>query len=140
MKIFTFLPLDEIKRMAAEDINKAKELLALETTAFVHGEQAAKEALEAAKALFGGGGDNAAMPVTEINEADLPITLPALLARAGLAPSQSEARRLTAQGGITLAGEKADDPSKMVTADDFKDGELIIRKGKKTFHKVKLLV
>jgi tyrosyl-tRNA synthetase len=140
MKIFTFLPIDEIRRLISENINEAKKTLALTITTLVHGEQAAKEALDASNALFGGGGDNAAMPVTELTGAELDgMNLPALLVSAGLAPSSSEARRLITQSGITLSGEKADDPARLITADDFKDGELIIRKGKKTFHKVKLL-
>ncbi|MCL2704390.1 MAG: tyrosine--tRNA ligase [Defluviitaleaceae bacterium] len=139
LKIFTFLPIDEIERIVSGDINEAKKVLAHSITSLIHGEQAAREAQDAAAALFGGGGDNAAMPITELEPPELDgMSLPALLARTGLAPSISEARRLIAQGGITLSGEKADDPAKLITAGDFKDGELIIRKGKKTFHKVKL--
>ena len=140
MKLFTFLPMDEISRLASGNINGAKEVLALEITTLVHGEKAAREALEAAKALFGGGGDNAAMPLTELSAGDLAeMDLTGLLVRAGLAPSRSEARRLIDQGGVTLSGEKALDPAMAITPEIFKDGELIMRKGKKTFHKVRLI-
>jgi tyrosyl-tRNA synthetase len=139
LKIFTFLPVDEIKKIAAGDINEAKRILALETTTLVHGEKAAKEAMDAAAALFGGGGDDSAMPVTEIGSEELEtMSLAALLVRTGLAPSVSEARRLVVQGGVNISGQKAGDPAKIMGAGDFTNGELIIKKGKKTFHKVKI--
>ena len=141
-RIFTFLSLDEIKQICAGDINEAKKILALETTTLVHGEQAAKEALETAKALFGGGNsgaDNSAMPVTEIKNEELgAMNAAGLMVRCGLTPSVSEARRLIVQGGVSFSNEKVTDPAKSISSEDFLNGELIIKKGKKVFHKVKL--
>jgi len=140
MKLFTFLQIDEIERMAEENINEAKKILAYDVTARVHGEQAAQDAMAAAAALFGGGGDTSAMPVTELNASDLAdLTLTGLLVKTALAPSNSEARRLNTQGGVSLAGVKVEDPNRPITSADFADGELIVKKGKKVFHKAKLV-
>ena len=137
--MLTFVPVEQIeemeKTMEGAQFNAAKELLANELTKLVHGEEEAEKAKAAAKALFGGSGNNENMPVAEIDSADLTdgaIGLLTLLVKAELAPSVSEARRLVQQGGITVNDEKKSDPKEMIVL----DGETIVRKGKKAFKKI----
>ncbi len=139
LKMLTFVPIEEIeemeKTMEGAQYNKAKELLAYELTKLVHGEEEAEKALSAAKALFGAGGDSADMPSTEIPADDLEdgkIGILSLLVKTGLAPSNSEARRLVTQNGISVNDEKFTDPKGMVDLSE----PVIIKKGKKVFHKV----
>ncbi|HEZ7990474.1 MAG TPA: tyrosine--tRNA ligase [Ruminococcus sp.] len=139
LKMLTFVPIEQIeemeKTMEGAQFNAAKELLAYELTKLVHGEEEAEKAQAAAKALFGGGGNDANMPVAEIDSADLTdgtIGLLNLLVKAGLAPSVSEARRLVQQGGITVNDEKITDAKAQIKL----EGETIVRKGKKAFKKV----
>ena len=139
LKMLTFVPIEEIeemeKTMEGAQYNKAKELLAYELTKLVHGEEEAEKALSAAKALFGAGGDSADMPSTEIPADELEdgkIGILSLLVKTGLAPSNSEARRLVTQNGISVNDEKFTDPKGMVDLSE----PVIIKKGKKVFHKV----
>ena len=139
LKMLTFVPIEQIeemeKTMEGTQFNAAKELLAYELTKLVHGEEEAEKAQAAAKALFGGSGNDANMPVAEIDSADLTdgtIGLLNLLVKAGLAPSVSEARRLVQQGGITVNDEKITDAKAQIKL----EGEMIVRKGKKAFKKV----
>ena len=139
LKMLTFVPIEQIeemeKTMEGAQFNAAKELLAYELTKLVHGEKEAEKAQAAAKALFGGSGNDANMPVAEIDSADLTdgtIGLLNLLVKAGLAPSVSEARRLVQQGGITVNDEKITDAKAQIKL----EGEMIVRKGKKAFKKV----
>ncbi len=139
LKMLTFVPIEQIeemeKTMEGAQFNAAKELLAYELTKLVHGEEEAEKAQAAAKALFGGSGNDANMPVAEIDSADLTdgtIGLLNLLVKAGLAPSVSEARRLVQQGGITVNDEKITDAKAQIKL----EGEIIVRKGKKAFKKV----
>ena len=139
LKMLTFVPIEQIeemeKTMEGTQFNAAKELLAYELTKLVHGEEEAEKAQAAAKALFGGSGNDANMPVAEIDSADLTdgtIGLLSLLVKAGLAPSVSEARRLVQQGGITVNDEKITDVKAQIKL----EGETIVRKGKKAFKKV----
>ena len=139
LKMLTFVPIEQIeemeKTMEGAQFNAAKELLAYELTKLVHGEEEAEKAQAAAKALFGGSGNDANMPVAEIDSADLTdgtIGLLSLLVKAGLAPSVSEARRLVQQGGITVNDEKIIDAKAQIKL----EGETIVRKGKKAFKKV----
>ena len=138
----TFLPTAECKRLGsatdAKDINKAKETLAYEVVQLVHGKEKADEALAAAKALFSGKGDESAMPTTSIEKENLPQGLLALMTEVGLTKSNGEARRIIKQGGVSINDEKITDPSFEVTEDIFEDGRIIIKKGKKNFHKVEL--
>ncbi len=132
LKMLTFLPIEEIEAMESwqgGELNKAKEILAFELTKLVHGEEEASKARESAKALFGGGGNTENMPTTEIEEAELPIL--DLLVKTGLAPSKSEGRRLVQQGGISVDDVKVTDPNAVIKI----DGQVIIKKGKKVFHK-----
>ena len=124
----TFLPTEECKKLGsateAADINHAKEVLAFEVTKLIHGEEAAKEALDAAKALFAGKGNEDAMPTTEFSKEDLPIGLLQLMTNVGLTGSNGEARRIIKQGGVSINDEKVADPSIEVTEDLFEDGRL----------------
>ncbi len=132
LKMLTFLPIEEIEAMESwqgGELNKAKEILAFELTKLVHGEEEAAKAQESAKALFGSGGNTENMPTTEIEESELPIL--DLLVKTGLAPSKSEGRRLVQQGGISVDDVKVTDPNAVIKI----DGQVIIKKGKKVFHR-----
>ena len=140
--LLTFLPMDEVRRLGAlegAEINHAKEVLAYEITKIVHGEEEAKKAQDAAKALFVSGGKTDDMPTTAYPKADLEAgkDILSLLVETKLAPTRSEARRLVQQGGVTVNDAKVTDVYKSFTGADFdSDGALIIRKGKKAYHKV----
>ena len=141
LKMLTFLPLEQILEMEqweGSQLNRAKEILAYELTALVHGEEEAKKADAAAKALFGGGADTANMPTTVLSEADFDengeIGLLALMVKGELAKSNGEARRLVQQGGVSVNDEKQTNPTAKITKADI-EKELIIKKGKKIFHK-----
>ena len=139
LKMLTFVPIEEIEKMEdnmeGAEYNKAKELLAYELTKLVHGKEEADKALESAKNIFGGAGISENMPSTELIADDLTdgkIGLLNLLVKTKLCPSVSEARRLVQQGGITVNNEKVSDPKTFLSI----DGEVIIKKGKKIYHKV----
>ena len=139
LKMITFLPIEEIEEMTkwpGERINEKKEILAFEITKLVHGEEEARKALEAARALFSGEGDDANMPTTEI-ELENDIGLLDLLVLTKLAASKGEARRLIDQGGISLNGNKISDVNLRITKADLAE-PIKIKKGKKAFHKVVL--
>lgn len=138
---FTFLPMDEVHRLGAlEGANsrEAKEVLAFEATKLCHGESAAQEAQKAAKAAFGGGGDLSSVPTT-ILEATLlnpGLSFVELLVQTGLADSKSAARRLIDQGGAYLNNESIRDVNFVVIAGHLQDGALLLRAGKKKYHRV----
>ena len=140
IKKLTFLSLEEIKPMEAWEgakLNEAKELLAFEMTKLVHSEEDAKKAQEASKALFAGGADDSNMPTTEIDPTKLTdgvIHVTDLMLECDLVPSRSEVRRLVQQGGLTISDKKVDDLNLTISLDDLKEG-VIIKKGKKKFHK-----
>ena len=144
LKMLTFVPIEEIEAMEkweGSELNKAKEILAFELTKLVHGEQEAQKALEGARALFSNKADTDNMPSSTITENDMTdgkIGLIDLLFLVKLAPSKAEARRLIQQGGISVYDEKITDVKAEIKADIFTDGFIIIKKGKKVFHKVKL--
>ncbi|MBR5480041.1 MAG: tyrosine--tRNA ligase [Clostridia bacterium] len=142
LKMLTFMPLEEIAEyegLEGQELNRAKSRLAYELTKLVHGEEEANKADEAAKSLFTSQSDSANMPSTDLTDADFTdgaIAALDLLVKCGLTPSKSEARRVVQQGGLVVNDEKVTDIAKTFTKDDFKDGKLIIKKGKKTFHRV----
>ena len=142
LKFLTFLPLIEINELAKlkdNELNKAKEILAFEVTKMVHGEDEANKALVAAKALFAGGGSDENMPTTAISKdafTDGKISVPDLLVLTKLAPSKGEAKRLIEQGGIAIDDVKVDNFTVSVNIDAFSKGSIIIKKGKKVYHKV----
>ncbi len=145
LRMLTFLPMDEVNRLSSlegAEINKAKEILAFEVTKLVHGEEEAKKALEGAKAAFGGGGNAANMPTTQMERARFEgegLGVVNLIKELGLVPSNGEGFRTIEQGGLTVGGKKVTDKKLMVKSDMFEDGRLIIQKGKKTFHVVELI-
>lgn len=141
LSLLTFIPMDEVNAMTNVEgaaINAAKERLAFEVTKIVHGEEEATKAQTAAKALFMGGAHGGSIPTTEMSQADFAegMDILSLLQNTKLVPSRSEGRRLVTQGGVKLEGTPVTDPAALITADMFKDGELMIQKGKKVFHKV----
>ena len=140
----TFLPMNEVNRLGnleGAEINKAKEILAFEATKIVHGEEEAKKAREATKALFSKGANMADVPNTEITTSELEegISLLDLLLKTGIVSTKSEARRLIKQNGISVNDKKATDPFRVIKADDFTDNALMLRKGKKVYHQVRVL-
>ena len=145
LKMLTFIPIEEIEAMESWEgaqLNVAKEKLAFELTAMVHGEEEAQKALDASNALFSAGGNTENMPSTQLGEADLDengsIQVADLLVKTELAPSKAEAKRLIKQGGISVNDEKVTAFDAALTKEDFAKGEIIVKKGKKVFHKVTL--
>ena len=140
--LLTFLPMDEVRRLGAlkdQEINIAKETLAYEITKIVHGEEAAEKAREAARSVFAGGGKSENMPTTSYPAAELKEgkDLITLLVDTKIAKNRSDGRRLIEQNGVSVNGSKVNDIKAVFTSDDFdSDGELIIQKGKKVFHKI----
>ena len=142
IRMLTFLPIEQIEQMSSwqgSQLNRAKEILAFELTKMVHGEEEAQKADAAAKALFGSGADNANMPTTELEaaQAENGIAILDLMQHCGLIASKSEGRRLVQQGGVSAGGQKITDPAYRFAAADFENG-LVLKKGKKVFHKVVL--
>ena len=141
LKMLTFLSLEEIDELAkleGSEINKAKEILAFELTQMIHGREEAEKAQEAARAIFGSKTDTANMPSTELTDDDFTdgeISILELLSKCGLIPSNKEGRRLIQQGGISVDDQKVDDVLKKFTKADFEKGYVVIKKGKKKFHK-----
>ncbi len=144
LRMLTFLPMNEIAELSAlkdQEINRAKEILAFEVTKLVHGEDEAFKAQEGARAAFGGGGDDSNIPGTEIDASEFAgegMGIVDLIQKLGLVKSKSEGFRTIEQGGLTVDGDKVSDTKMMVTDGMFKDGKLLIQKGKKIFHKVEL--
>lgn len=142
--LLTFLPMDEVRRLSElkdSEINKAKEVLAFEITKIVHGEEEATKALEAARALFANGGKSADMPTTYMEKARLDegIDFISLLVETGLVATRSEGRRLITQGGASVNDVKETAFDRVYTTADLDaDGSLIIKKGKKGYHQVKV--
>ena len=137
IRMLTFLPLDEIEEMSlwqGAQLNKAKEILAFELTSLVHGEDEARKAQEAAKALFAGGLDDSNMPTTKITMENEDILLSDILLQCKLCESNGEVKRLIQQGGISVDDEKISDINHKITKEQLKKG-IKIKKGKKIFHK-----
>ena len=142
IRMLTFLPLEEIDAMESWEgaqLNQAKEILAFELTKLVHGEEEANKAKEASHALFAGGGDSAHMPTLELTAADFAdgdLDILALLVKAELAPSRSDARRAVQQGGVSVADEKITDIQTTYNTDSFGADGLVVKRGKKKFVKI----
>ncbi len=143
IRMLTFLPMDQIEEMdrwEGAQLNRAKEILAYELTELVHGKEEADKAMEAAKSIFVGGGTSENMPTTVLTDRDFEngrIGVLTLLVKCGLAGSNGEARKLVQGGGVSVNGEKVEDFRQMLGKSAFEQ-ECIIKKGKKTFHKVTL--
>ena len=144
IRMLTFLPLEQIDEMdkwEGSQLNRAKEILAYELTALVHGEEEAKKAEESAKALFGAGGDSANMLTSVLADADFEngsINVLSMLVTTGLCPSRGEARRLVQQGGVTVDDVKVASIDESLARERFEGEGVIVRKGKKVFHRVKV--
>ncbi|MGE9970938.1 tyrosine--tRNA ligase [Candidatus Pseudoscillospira sp. SGI.172] len=142
LRMLTFLPLEQIDEMdkwEGAQLNTAKEILAFELTKLVHGEEEAQKAQDAARALFASGGDKANMPTTALTAWDFSdgaIGVLDLMVKCGLAPSKKEARRLVEQGGVEADGEKVSDPAARFDSAAFGGDGLMLKKGKKVFHRV----
>ncbi|MDD5907530.1 MAG: tyrosine--tRNA ligase [Clostridia bacterium] len=141
IRMLTFLPLEQINEMdkwEGAQLNTAKEILAYELTQMVHGTEEADKAQAAARALFAQGGVSADMPTSEFAAADIGegIAILDLMVKTKLAPSKGEARRLVQQGGVMVNDEKITAFDRTFTVADFQTGDFIIKKGKKTFHRV----
>jgi tyrosyl-tRNA synthetase len=141
LKYYTFLPLEEIARLGTlqgAELRQAKEILAFEVTRLTHGEDEARQAQDAAHALFEGTGELAGVPETAIPQVRLTAGVPVidLLVETGLAASKSAARRLIQQGGASLNGTRLAQLEAVVTSADLHDGALLLRAGKKHYHRV----
>ncbi|MBR6918225.1 MAG: tyrosine--tRNA ligase, partial [Clostridia bacterium] len=143
MKMLTFMPLEEIaeyEKLEGSDINRAKERLAYEVTAIIHGETEAKTAQDAARSVFAAGASSENMPTTELSDGDFTdgkIFVSDVLVKAGLCPSKGEAKRTIQQGGVIVADVKVDRFDATIAKDEIGDG-IIIKKGKKTYHRIVL--
>lgn len=144
IRMLTFLPLEEIDAMDAwegSQLNRAKEILAFELTKMVHGEDEARKAEETAKGLFGGRGDLSNMPSTELTAEQLSdgsISVIELMVATGLVASKGEARRLIIQGGVEVDGKKVTEIVDAIRKEDLSGEGVVIKKGKKVFHRAKL--
>ena len=145
IRMLTFLPLEQINEMAGWEgakLNEAKDILAYELTKLVHGDEEADKARQASKALFSGAGDAAHMPTTELTNDDLgggQINILNLMVRCGLCASKGEARRLVQQGGVSVNDRKVESIDEALGCEQFTGDGVIIRKGKKVFHRVVLV-
>ncbi len=139
----TFLPMDEVKKLGnleGAEINKGKEVLAYEVTKLVHGEEEAKKAKKAAKSLFEGKKATEDIPTTKFNSSKFEegVGILELLTETGLTKSNGEGRRLIKQGGLYIDDERISDPKLIIKIDNFTDNKLLIRKGKKVYHQIKI--
>ena len=143
IRMLTFLPLEEIDKMdewEGSQLNTAKEILAFELTKLVHGEEEAQKAQAAARAIFAGGGSHENMPSTKLSDDDFKdgkIGVLDMMVKSGLAASKGEGRRLVIQGGVSINGDKITDPQYALDKAAF-ENEVIMKKGKKVFHKFEI--
>ena len=141
LRMFTYLPreqIQELEQLDGADIRKAKAVLAFETTSLAHGEEEARKAEKSAQAVFGGGGDQSQVPATEITQTRMAggILLLDLFVEVGMCPSRSEARRLLQQGGLYLNQERVEELDATLFAENFVEGEVLLRLGKKRYHRI----
>ena len=142
IRMLTFLPLEEIDKMDSwegSQLNTAKEILAFELTKLVHGEEEATKAQQAAKALFSNSGNTENMPTTELSDDDFTdgeISVIDVMLKAGIIKSKGEGRRLVEQGGVSVDDEKISGTAYTLKISDFEKGHVILKKGKKVFHKI----
>ena len=143
LKLLTFMPLEEIEKLTnveGVEINKAKEVLAFEVTKLIHGEEKAEKPQEADKALFAGGADSDNIPSTQMDKTifEHGMGIVDLLRDLGLVKSNSEARRLIKQNGISIDNEKVKSIDHLVDLQQFNNGKILVRKGKKVYHQVEI--
>ncbi|OOM16437.1 tyrosine--tRNA ligase [Clostridium saccharobutylicum] len=141
LALLTFLPMDEVRRLGAlegAEINQAKKVLAFEITKLVHGEEEAKKAEEAANALFSGGADMSNVPTVTISKEEIGSSILDIMASTKIVPSKKEGRRLIEQGGLSINGNKVEDVKRLLTEEDFVDGSVLIKRGKKNYNKIEV--
>lgn len=141
LALLTFLPMDEVRRLGAlegAEINGAKKVLAYEITKLVHGEEEAKKAEEAATALFAGGADMSNVPTVTITKEEIGLPILDVMASTKIIPSKKEGRRLIEQGGLSINGVKVEDVNRILTEEDFQDGAVLIKRGKKNYNKIEI--
>lgn len=141
LALLTFVPMDEVRRLGAlegAEINNAKKVLAYEVTKLVHGEEEAKKAEEAATALFAGGADMSNVPTVTITKEEIGLPILDIMANTKIVPSKKEGRRLIEQGGLAINGVKVDDVKRTLNEEDFEDGVVLIKRGKKNYNKIEV--
>ena len=141
LALLTFIPMDEVRRLGAlkdAEINKAKVVLAYEITKMIHGTEEADKAKAAAEGAFGTGGDVSNLPTTEFSQDNFGINLIDYLTEQGVLKTKSEGRRLIQQNGMSLNGDKVTDIGYTINEESFKDGEALVKMGKKKFHRIVL--
>lgn len=141
LSLLTFLPMDEVRRLGSlkdAEINEAKKVLAFEVTKLIHGEEEAVKAQNAAEALFGGGKNMEDVPTAAISSDMLNLSLLDILVSSKIIPSKGEGRRLIQQGGLSLNDTKVTDVNRLVTAEDFNDGSMMVKRGKKNYNRIVL--
>ncbi|SKA84731.1 tyrosyl-tRNA synthetase [Caloramator quimbayensis] len=139
LALLTFLPMDEVRRLGSlkdKEINEAKKVLAYEITKIVHGKDEAEKAKKAAEALFGSGGDLEHVPTSTISSSLIGSKLVDILFETSIVPSKAEAKRLIKQGGLYVNDEKITDIDAVADESMFKDGKMLVRKGKKTYNQI----
>jgi tyrosyl-tRNA synthetase len=133
--------MDEVRRLGSlegAEINNAKKILAYEITKLVHGEEEAKKAAEAAVALFAGGADMSNVPTVTVTKEEIGLSILDIMASTKILPSKKEGRRLIEQGGLNINGVKVDDVNRTLNEEDFKDGSVLIKRGKKNYNKIEV--
>ncbi|NMF07015.1 tyrosine--tRNA ligase [Clostridium beijerinckii] len=141
LALLTFLSMDEVRRLGAlegAEINGAKKVLAYEITKLVHGEEEAKKAEEAATALFAGGADMSNVPTVTITKEEIGLPILDVMASTKIIPSKKEGRRLIEQGGLSVNGVKVEEVNRILTEEDFQDGAVLIKRGKKNYNKIEI--
>ncbi|GAA0694522.1 tyrosyl-tRNA synthetase [Clostridium cadaveris] len=142
LSLLTFVPMDKVNELCAVEgsaINEAKKVLAYEVTKLIHGEEEAKKAMEAAEALFAGGNNMNNVPTVEVSRGKLNTSLLDILAEGGIIPSKAEGKRIIKQNGLSLNDEKVTDIYRNLVEEDFTDGVALVKKGKKSYHKLQLV-
>jgi tyrosyl-tRNA synthetase len=141
LALLTFLPMDEVRRLGAlkdKEINEAKKVLAFEITRLVHSAEDAENASKAAEALFGGGNDLTNVPTTTVSSEVIGQKLLDILLNSAIIPSKAEGKRLIQQGGLHVNDERVDSFDFVITAASFKDGKMLVRRGKKNYNQIVL--
>lgn len=144
LKLLTFLPLEDIEELTnveGSELNRAKEVLAYEVVKMIHSEKDAEEALHTSRALFSGAKDDENIPFTEMEAVDFEtgISVLDLIRDIGFVKSNGEGRRLIEGGGIYIGEDKAVNPSELITLENFEDNKLLLRKGKKVYHQIRIV-
>lgn len=141
LALLTFVPMDEVRRLGSlegSEINNAKKILAYEVTKLVHGEEEARKAEEAATALFAGGADMSNVPTVTITKEEIGLPMLDIMASTKILPSKKEGRRLIEQGGLSINGVKVDDVNRTLNQEDFENGAVLIKRGKKNYNKIEV--